>query len=989
MTEFSPQSPSGGREPGNIVAVLGPTNTGKTYLAVERMLAHDSGMIGLPLRLLAREVYDRICGLRKPSEVALITGEERIVPKQARYYVCTVEAMPSDLDVAFLAIDEIQLAADLERGHIFTSRLMHRRGRSETMLLGAETMRPLVERLLPGINFIKRPRFSKLSYSGPKKITRLPGRAAIVAFNADNVYAIAELIRRQRGGAAVVMGALSPRTRNAQVALFQSGDVDFLVATDAIGMGLNMDVDHVAFAATNKFDGFSQRALRPAELAQIAGRAGRHLNDGTFGVTGDAPPLDAHSVEQIENHQFEPERVLQWRNHDLDYASLDGLAQSLNAVPERQGLARAPIAVDLVALEALAKDPDIRNLARAPAAIRRLWEVCQLPDYRKLASGEHIATIARIYRYLMSEEAVIPNDWLSKELAIVDRTDGDIDTLATRISHIRTWTFVANRADWTRSPGEWRDKTRGIEDKLSDALHEKLIQRFIDRRTSTLVKRLKQKEALVSTMSADGAVFAEDQYLGRLRGFRFVHDANETGPAKALRAAALKVVARELEKRADEFCAASDEQFAIENADTITWHGHAVARLEAGDHALRPRAVLLADDQLSGPSRKSAQARLDAYLAGKISADLEMLVALDAAGDLTGLARGVAFRLVEKFGILRRDEVADDVRQLDQDVRKTMRRYGIRFGTYHIYLPQILKPQAAGTALVLWALSARSKGAKIAKLPDPPGQGLTSVPFDRNMPHGFYEACGFMPCRKRAVRIDMLERLADLIRPRIFWKPDADNTQRPEGSVEGGGFTVIPDMMSLVGCSGEEFEAVLTTLGYRAQTRKSNVVANGPVPADRPAPADQATTSPDDGAAKIDDKAETVPPAQDTQTPATLPENEPTADTGTKQQAEQHEAPANSGGSVKTADGDASAPEPPAVIKIWLPRRAQSTKRTHKKAGARPVPGTAKHASPRKAGKRPDKPKPKSRKPVQKPDKDSPFAALASLRKNMTGPRGD
>ncbi|MGI8524915.1 MAG: helicase-related protein, partial [Pseudolabrys sp.] len=466
-----------------VTAVLGPTNTGKTHLAIERMLAHSSGMIGLPLRLLAREVYNKVTDKAGKDAVALITGEEKIKPQNPRFWVCTVEAMPRDLDVAFLAIDEIQLGADLERGHVFTDRMLNRRAREETLVLGAATMRPMVEKLLPGANVVSRPRLSQLHYAGEKKITRLPRRSAIVAFSAEEVYAIAELIRRQRGGAAVVLGALSPRTRNAQVALYQSGDVDYLIATDAIGMGLNLDVDHVAFAADRKFDGYQFRKLNPAELAQIAGRAGRAMRDGTFGTTGRCEAFEPELVQALESHSFEPVRMLQWRNTALDFASIGALQASLSALPEGLGLTRAPIAEDIQVLDHASRDEDVRGLAKGAKAVERLWDVCQVPDYRKIAPATHAELAVTLYGFLM-REGNIPDDWFARQVAHADRTDGDIDTLSNRIAHVRTWTFAANRPDWLADPEHWQGVACAVADKLSDALHEHLSERFLERRTS-------------------------------------------------------------------------------------------------------------------------------------------------------------------------------------------------------------------------------------------------------------------------------------------------------------------------------------------------------------------------------------------------------------------------------------------------------------------------------------------------------------------------
>ena len=466
---FSPSTNKDLRARGaGVTAVLGPTNTGKTHLAIERMLAHSSGVIGLPLRLLAREVYNRAVERVGADAVALITGEEKIKPPNPRFWVSTVEAMPSDLDVAFLAVDEIQLAADFERGHVFTDRMLHRRGREETLVLGAATMRPIVERLLPGVSIVSRPRLSQLSFAGEKKLTRLPRRSAIVAFSADEVYAIAELIRRQRGGAAVVLGALSPRTRNAQVALYQAGEVDYMVATDAIGMGLNLDVDHIAFASDRKFDGYQFRKLNPAELAQIAGRAGRATRDGTFGTTGRCPPFETELAQALESHTFEPVKIVQWRNSDLDFSSVGALQASLAAAPTENTMTRAPVAEDILVLDHAARDDEVRGLIGTSADVERLWEVCQIPDYRKIAPATHAELAVTLYSFL-KREGKIPIDWFAKQVALADRTDGDIDTLSNRIAHIRTWTFAANRPDWLADPEHWQGVTRGVEDKLSDA----------------------------------------------------------------------------------------------------------------------------------------------------------------------------------------------------------------------------------------------------------------------------------------------------------------------------------------------------------------------------------------------------------------------------------------------------------------------------------------------------------------------------------------
>ncbi len=807
----------------NVTAVLGPTNTGKTHLAVERMLGHETGMIGLPLRLLAREVYDRVAATRGPDSVALITGEERIVPAEPRYYVCTVEAMPADVAVDFVAIDEVQLAADFERGHVFTDRLLHRRGNSETMLLGAATMRTLIGQLLPGAHFVSRPRFSRLTYSGQKKLTRLPPRSAIVCFNADSLYEIAELIRRQRGGAAVVMGALSPRTRNAQVELFQSGQVDFLVATDAIGMGLNMDVNHVAFAATAKFDGRGVRQLTAPELAQIAGRAGRHMNDGTFGVTGDAAPFDAETIERIENHNFDPVRVIQWRNRNLDFSSLSSLQDSLARPPREPGLTRVPTASDMEALELLSHDPEIHALAASPEAVRLVWDVCQIPDYRNITGSDHAALVGQIVRFLCGSPGVIPEDWFQRQVAYADRVEGDIDTLSNRIAHIRTWTYIANRPGWLDDAQGWQQRTRDIEDRLSDALHEQLTQRFVDRRTSVLMRRLREKENLTPEISHTGDIHLEGEFVGHLKGFHFVPDsAGEGAHGRAVRAASLKAVAAEIASRAGSVTRSPDRDFSLRDDAVIVWQGAPIARLKGSGtgEALQARVQLIADDQLEGDHRTAVQGRLETWVERQISTHLLPLMELARAEDITGLARGMAFRLVESLGSIPREKIAEDVQALDQAARGSLRRHGVKFGAFHVFVPVLLKPAAAKLKLILWTLLEEEKGTcSFDRLPPVPSQGETSIPTDPDAPDGFYEIIGYRACGKRAVRIDMLERLADLIRPKVFWKPQKEGDERPEGSVEGGGFTVTADMMSLIGCSGEEFADVLRTLGFRSQQR--------------------------------------------------------------------------------------------------------------------------------------------------------------------------
>ena len=805
----------------NVTAVLGPTNTGKTHLAIERMLGHESGMIGLPLRLLAREVYDKIAAKVGAANVALITGEEKIKPETARYWVCTVEAMPRDVTVDFLAIDEIQLAADPERGHVFTDRLLHARGRSETLLLGAATMRDCIADIVPGCNFITRPRLSKLTYSGQKKLTRLPKRAAIVAFSAAEVYAIAELIRRQQGGAAVVIGALSPRTRNAQVALYQSGDVDYLVATDAIGMGLNLDLDHVALSATRKFDGQNHRNLTPGEIAQIAGRAGRHMNDGSFGVTGGAEPMDADLIERLETHNFEPIRTLQWRNRVMDFSTLFALRESLREIPNMQRLARARMADDVAALETVASDTELASLANSRAAVELLWDVCQIPDYRKISASNHAELVGTLYKSLRTGDEKINEDWISKQVAFSDRTDGDIDTLSNRLAHIRTWTFVSNRPGWLKDPAHWQARTREIEDQLSDALHERLTLRFVDKRTSALMKGMRDKDELTADIAEDGAINVESHYVGRIKGFRFVADgpSSEGLNLKAARNAATQVVSRELGMRTRRVVAAKADAFKLTRKGQLLWRNDEIADVVASDDPLKPTFNLLVDDSISAPDREKLQARVDAWVSEMTVDKLKPLVELSKAEEVTGLARGIAFRLRENLGILKRDTVADEIKSLDQPARAQLRKYGVRFGAFNIFFPPMLKPAAADLTLSLWCIK-NAAGQNLSKdaLPEPPRPGLTSVAANAGIPEAYYRACGYHLCGPRAVRLDILERLADLIRPLLAWRqskePGAAPAEPPRGSTGDGGFTVLPEMMSILGCSPDELSAVLKSLGF-------------------------------------------------------------------------------------------------------------------------------------------------------------------------------
>ncbi|MDO5605937.1 MAG: helicase-related protein [Paracoccus sp. (in: a-proteobacteria)] len=777
-----------------ITAILGPTNTGKTHYAIERMLAHRTGVIGLPLRLLAREVYDRIVKARGPSVVALVTGEERIVPPRAQYWVATTEAMP-EIAADFVAIDEIQLCADPQRGHVFTDRLLHARGLHETLFLGSDTMRPAIAALIEGVQFMRRERFSALNWSGSKKISRMPARSAIVGFSVDDVYAIAELLRRQKGGAAVVMGALSPRTRNAQVAMYQSGEVDHLVATDAIGMGLNLDIRHVAFFSTVKFDGRRMRPLFPHEMGQIAGRAGRHTEPGTFGVTGEAGPLDEGLVDAIENHRFAPISRLVWRNRALEFGTLERLITSLETPPASAWLARGREADDLHALKSLGTLPEIRDRVTQPADVRLLWDVCRIPDFRSISPAEHISLLQRIFGFL--QEGTIPGDWLTRAVERIDRVQGDIDALSKRLAFIRTWTYVAQRTGWVADETYWRETTREVEDRLSDALHTALTQRFVDRRTSVLMRRLKQKETLVAEVNDKGEVSVEGEFAGRLEGFRFRADTTQNpDEAKMLNRAAYEALRPEFSLRADRFYNAPDTELDFTEQGGLMWGTAAIGKLVRGGDPLKPGVEVFVDDEAGTEIADKVRRRLQHFIDRKLAALFEPLMALSRDEALNGLARGFAFRLVENLGIIRREEVAGEVRDLDQEARGLLRKHGVRFGQFTIFLPALLKPAPTRLRLVLSGLW---QGAD--EFPESPPPGLVTIPNIPDVPAATYLLSGYRPAGNRAIRIDMLERLADMLR-----------TQDTRG-----GFEATADMLSITGMTLEQFANLMEGLGYAAE----------------------------------------------------------------------------------------------------------------------------------------------------------------------------
>jgi ATP-dependent RNA helicase SUPV3L1/SUV3 len=1002
MRDFS----SGTR--GRVAAILGPTNTGKTHYAIERMLAHRTGVIGLPLRLLAREVYDKIVGLRGPSVVALVTGEERIVPQRTQYWVCTVEAMPVGNGADFLAVDEIQLCADLERGHVFTDRLLHARGLHETLFLGSDTMRNAIAALVPGVQFMRRERMSELTYTGSKKVSRMPPRSAIVGFSVENLYAMAELLRRQKGGAAVVMGALSPRTRNAQVELYQNGDVDVLVATDAIGMGLNLDIRHVAFSGLRKFDGRRMRDLAPNELAQIAGRAGRHTNPGTFGVTGEAPPLDEDVAEAVMSHRFAPVRKLQWRNAALEFGSLHRLVASLEERTEDDWLTRAREADDLMALKALADRGEIAGRMASARDVRLLWDVCRIPDFRGISHAEHADLLGRIFEFL-HDLGRVPDDWLARQVKRIDRTEGDIDTLSKRLAYIRTWTYVAQRTGWVDDESHWREATRAVEDRLSDALHGALTQRFVDRRTSVLLRRLKQKESLVAEVNDSGEVTVEGQVLGRIEGFRFRQDDTASpDEARTLRQAAMAALRPEFHLRADRMYNAPDTSFEMTETGGLLWNAVPVGQLVKGPEALKPTAEAFVEDDAGAEVIQKVQRRLQHFVDRKITALFEPMLNLARDEAITGLARGVAFRLVEGYGLVPRSEIAEDIKSLDQEARGQLRKHGVRFGQFTIFLPLLLKPAPTRLRLALWAL-----GQGLDTIPVSPPPGLVTIPHETDRPEGYYLMSGYRPAASRAIRIDMLERLADMLR----------------GKDTRGGFEATADMLSITGLTLEQFVDLMGGLGYKAERGERAKVKAAPEapatePVTEPAAADGAPETMDEtlagvlptdaptgleGADTPDptpqempvEQPEETPPAPPAETPADQPDETPV------------EIPTEVPG--QTPGEEAAAPEMEVFYTFtWAPRRRGGDKPQRRAdgqgqgeggrpRGKKPQQGGERGDRSRGEGERGDrprgKPKGKGGKPhgdkgqsdkprtytarPEKPsriDPDNPFAVLAALK---------
>ena len=792
-------------------AILGPTNTGKTHLAIERMCGHSSGVIGFPLRLLAREVYDRVVALKGAAEVALLTGEERIVPPTARYFLCTAESMPvkgagsdrhneADRDFAFAAIDEAQLGLDPERGHVFTDRMMRARGREETLILGSDSLRPIVRELLPDAEIVSRPRFSTLRFAGSVKLSRLPPRSAVVAFSAEQVYGLAEMLRRFRGGAAVVMGALSPATRNAQVAMFQRGEVDYLVATDAIGMGLNMDVSHVAFAGLDKFDGKRDRRLSTAEMAQIAGRAGRHQRDGTFGTLGltdETGGFSENEIAAIEEHRFRPLDFVYWRNASLDFSDVRTLIGSLEKKPDDPVLRAAPEAIDLAVLKLVAEDPSIASKKGVQA--RRLWAVCGLPDFRKVGPMHHSRMVGQLYSYI-GEGGHIPHEWFAAEVTRLDNVNGDIEALADRLAGIRSWAYIAHRSDWLKEPAKWAERTREVEARLSDALHERLTQRFVDRRTSLLVKDIGARgaDALPMTIAADGQVSVGPEPIGHLHGFEFMVDPSARHAEKRLLlAAAERRLGEELEQRANTLIEASDSYFALvadESGLAVSWEGNILARLAAGRSLLEPAIrTARALDRLSARTRARLRARLERWLDSEIRARLPSLHRLaEAAGDPQRPpgVRALAAMITDAGGLVPRKSVLSAIAHLEKSDRQALHKLRVRLGPIDVFLPPLLKPEAQ-----YWraALIAVRLGQKMPKLPAA-GAAVLGADVD---PKG--AALAYRRAGRSFVRVDLADRLASHAR-----KVRSENGTEP----------VDTALATSIGLSEEAITALMVDVGF-------------------------------------------------------------------------------------------------------------------------------------------------------------------------------
>ena len=785
-----------------IVAVLGPTNTGKTHLAVETMLEYESGIIGFPLRLLAREIFDKCVNKVGIEKVALITGEEKIIPKSPKYYICTAESMPQDIAVDFIAVDEIQMCADHERGHIFTDRLLNARGDKLTMFLGSHTMKSVITSLIDKIEFISRERYSKLTYSGYKKISRLNPKTALIAFSVDEVYAIAELVRRQKGGAAIIMGSLSPKTRNSQVELYQSGDANFLVATDAIGMGINMDINNVSFSSLIKFDGKKNRKLNLSEISQIAGRAGRHINDGTFGVTGECKQLSFDEVEKLEKHKLQKIDVLYWRNSEINFDSLDNLVSSLEKNTNNKFLKRINDCEDEKVLKFLIKNNNNLKNKLSKDFVKTLWECCQIPDFSKKAYGSHIEVVKKVFEFLTSNAGKVTNEYMKKQLEYLDRYDGNIDTLANRISNVRTWSYVANKKNWANNSDYWVERTKYIEDKLSDKLHEELTKSFVDKRISILSRTLKQDVALATEIKNENEVIIDEQYIGRLSGLKLDLDLKSESlktDIKSLRKAARLAIAPELMRRVNRII--RSEVLRLDNDHKIYWMDSPIAYISKGTNYLNPKLRLIVDEAIDLETKEKLKINLEKKLRTLISSELSDLVNLIKSKFKNNYARALCYQLFEKNGVMKRKTVSEMIKNISKDDRSNLRKAGVKIGRYHIFIPRMLKPSAVNLRVKLWKLYYPEDKKYII-----PKSGLNFLKNETVENNKFLLICGFENFNKFYIRVDILER---------FFLKIIEN-------IKDGVFKTDSNMINLIGCSNENFYKLLELMEYKRKKIKDD-----------------------------------------------------------------------------------------------------------------------------------------------------------------------
>lgn len=993
LTPFAPDRPLKTRAAG-VKAILGPTNTGKTHMAIERMLGYPTGMMGLPLRLLAREVYDKVCTRTASDNVALVTGEEKIIPASPRYWICTVEAMPQHISPAFVALDEAQLCADADRGRVFTHRLLNQRGHQETWILGSLTLEPWLQDHLPGLHVETRERLSTLSFSGEKKLSRLPPRTAVVAFSVEDVYEIAEALRRQRGGAAVVIGALSPRTRNAQVALFQNGDVDVLVATDAIGMGLNLDVDHVAFAARRKFDGQRFRNLTLAEMGQIAGRAGRYKRDGTFGTTAGCPALAEEEVEALQNHQFPAITEAYWRNPQLDTSTLAKLLRSLDEAPTERGLTRAAPADDAMALSFAQQDDDVRQRATTPTSVALLWDVCQIPDYRKISPAWHGELVVKIFRDV-HDKGALDATWFSEQVSKAIDEKGSLETLMARLADIRTWSYVANQGHWLAQSALWQQKTKAIEEKLSDALHERLTQRFVNRQTSVLFRRMRETRDMTDLeVTPTGNITMAGENIGTIEGLRFLPSTNLLGPdAKDARNRAIEAAREELNRRLMRLSSATDETLVLTPDGGIRWQGERVAMLAREETPLKPGVRILAEEGLSPPLLESALQRLRIWVEAHINEHLKPLLALANGEGLEGTARGLAYKLAEGFGIIPRAEVAGDIKELPQERRATLRAMGVRFGAHHIFVPATLKPAPRTWIAALWSLQQTQEDtSELSALLQSNFAGRTSITADETLSGPLYRTAGFAKLGSYAVRIDILERLSDLIRSALTPQPQGAPTSA--GFVDGRQFTVTPAMLSVLGIGAEGLATVLANMGYES-TQVPNpaleTTQRTPTPTEPSSTPLEASTEPSSSEPLLPEKLDTLV----TQDVTTTHNNEPPAneelalDQNLQNLAPNlHQMVTQNTDQQKLENGAEKGPQTPApTITLWrLKRRQPEAGRQQEKqkktdAYQKDRPRYHKPDNAKKQGSKAAKPYHEQREKRSKtPDPDSPFAALLNIK---------